>query len=253
MWITLSKTLPYLVYPLTIALVLMLIALVLPRRRVLLATALLILGVSSLPPVAQGIYGSLEARYPPVDIAKLPNADAIVVLGGAVRVPVPPRKDFELDSASNRIRHAAKLFRAGKANRVLLSGGNLFEQARGVQGEAHYMRVFLSELGVPSDAILVEDRSRSTRENAVETKRVLEQRGLKRVLLVTSAAHMPRALGTFRATGIDAVPAPTDYRVDDFAEPALLKLLPDAGYLEQTTQGVREYLGHAVYRLRGWM
>jgi uncharacterized SAM-binding protein YcdF (DUF218 family) len=258
MWITLSKTLPYLVYPLTIALLLILVALVLPRRRVWLGRfflfmAFLVLAASSFPPVARIVYGSLEARYPPVEISKLANADVIVLLGGGLRLPLPPRQDFELTDSSNRARYAAKLFRAGKANRVLVSGGNLLEQGRGVQPEAHYVRMFLGELGVPSEAILIEDRSRSTWENALETKRILERQGLKRVLLVTSAAHMPRALGSFRAAGIDATPAPTDYRVDEHEEPALLKFLPSADALDKTTEGLREYLGHAVYRLRGWM
>jgi uncharacterized SAM-binding protein YcdF (DUF218 family) len=254
MWVTLSKTLPYLVYPLSITLLLILAALVLPRRRVLLLLmGFLILGASSFPPVARSIYGSLEARYPPVEIGKLPNADAIVLLGGALRLPVPPRQDFELTEGSSRVRYAAKLFQAGKAKRLVLSGGNVFEQRRGIQGEAHYMRAFLAELGVPGDVILLEDRSRTTWENAVETRRILERQGLKRVLLVTSAAHMPRALGSFRAAGVDAIPAPTDYRVDERDQPLVLKLLPSADALDKTTEGLREYLGQAVYRLRGWM
>src|SRR5207253_11386244 len=136
-----------------------------------------VLGASSFPPVARGVYGSLEARYPPLEIGKLPNADAIVLLGGALRLPVPPRTDFELTEGSTRVRYAAKLFQAGKAKRVLISGGNLFEQRRGIQGEAHYIQKFLAELGVPHEAILLESESRTTWENAVETKRVLERHG----------------------------------------------------------------------------
>ena len=64
---------------------------------------------------------------------------------------------------------------------------------------------------------------------------------------------MPRALGSFRAAGIDATPAPTDYRVDERDEPFLLRLLPSADALDKTTEGLREYLGQMVYRLRGWM
>src|SRR5204863_5718142 len=134
-------------------------ALVLPRRRVLLlVTGFLILGASSFPPVARGIYGSLEARYPPVEIGKLPNADAIVLLGGALRLPVPPRTDFELTEGSTRVRYAAKLLQAGKAKRILISGGNAFEQKRGIQGEAHYIQAFLADLGVPAEAMLLESQ-----------------------------------------------------------------------------------------------
>src|SRR5207248_5271561 len=124
---------------------------------------------------------------------------------------------------------------------------------RGIQGEAHYMRAFLAELGVPADAIVLEDRSRTTWENAVETRRVLEHHGLKRVLLVTSAAHMPRALGAFRAAGVDATPAPTDYRIAKYNGPILITLMPSAGALHRTTAALNEYLGQGVYMLRGWM
>lgn len=254
MWLTLSKTLPYLVYPLTLALLLLVLGLVFARkRRLFLILAFVLLGAASLPPVARSLYRSLEARYPPVDIGKLPKADVIVVLGGALRLPLPPRRDFELTEGSDRARYAATLFRAGKAPRVLISGGNLLEQSGGVQGEAHYVRMFLGELGVPGDAMLVENESRTTRENAIATRRMLDQHGLKSVLLVTSAAHMPRALGSFRAAGIQATPAPTDYRIDERNEPALLKLLPSSESLDLTTGAVREYLGQAVYLLRGWM
>jgi len=258
-WDILSKTLPYLGYPLTLSLALLGVGLALTRRRPrlgrsLLALALALLVVSSSPPVARALYRSLEARYPPLEIEQLPKASAIVVLGGALRLPLPPRKDFEIGPAANRARHAAALFRAGKATRVLISAGALFAQPPGVRPEAHYLRLFLGELGVPGDAVLLESESGTTRENALATKRVLERHALGSVLLVTSAAHMPRALGAFRAAGIDATPAPTDYHVvDDPSEFAWLSLLPSAEALAMTTGAVREYLGHAVYALRGWM
>lgn len=258
MWVTLSKTLPYLLYPLTLSLVLIVLGMVYVRRRarlgrLFLLLAFVLLGTSAFPPAARTVYRSLEARYPPADISQLPNADAIILLGGALRLPLPPRKDYELTQGANRARYAAALFRAGKAPRVLISGGNVFAQEAGVQAEAHYLRLFLRELGVPGEAVLVESESRTTRENALATKRMLERDALKSVLLVTSAAHMHRALGSFRAAGINATPAPTDYRIDDGNEPLLLRLLPSAEALDITTEAWREYLGHAVYALRGWM
>jgi uncharacterized SAM-binding protein YcdF (DUF218 family) len=258
MWAFLSKTLPYLIYPLTLALALIAFGIVLARKRARLSRlcavlALVLLAVSSFPPAARSLYRSLEARYPPLEVDRLPEADVIVVLGGALRPPVPPRKDFEIGSTTNRARHAAVLFRAGKAPRVLISAGSLFELQPGVRPEAHYLQLFLGELGVPANAILVEHESGNTRENALATKRILERQARGRVLLVTSAAHMHRALGVFRAAGIDATPAPTDYRVDDGNGLALLGLLPSVEALAMTTDAVREYLGQAVYALRGWM
>ena len=110
---------------------------------------------------------------------------------------------------------------------------------------------FLADLGVPPEAILLEGRSRNTRENALYTAEILSAEGIDRVLLVTSALHMPRALATFRAAGIDAEPAPTDFEV--MPEPAhLMRWLPDAEALSDSTRALKEYVGWWVYRWRGW-
>ena len=94
------------------------------------------------------------------------------------------------------------------------------------------------------------DRSRTTAENATEVAKDWPSLGASSALLVTSAAHMPRALATFRRAGILVTPAPTDVRgVDDPID--LLDLLPDAGSLEATTFAAKEALGYAVYWLRG--
>ena len=89
------------------------------------------------------------------------------------------------------------------------------------------------------------------RENAINTKRILHERGLTNVLLVTSALHMPRSLTTFRVAGVKAVPAATDYEVVDKQRTTILDFLPDAEALEGTTRAVKEYLGYVVYRMRG--
>jgi uncharacterized SAM-binding protein YcdF (DUF218 family) len=113
------------------------------------------------------------------------------------------------------------------------------------------MRQFLTDLGVPPDAVWIENHSRSTHENALQTARLLEQHGLQQVLLVTSALHLPRALATFRAAGINALPAPTDFEVMP-QPPHLLRWLPDAQALADSTRALKEYWGLWVYRWRGW-
>ena len=90
---------------------------------------------------------------------------------------------------------------------------------------------------------------------------ILARRGIERVLLVTSALHIPRALGAFRQQGIEAVPAPTDFLATPAERRALnrsvaasvLALIPDAERLKTSTQALKEYLGLAVYWLRGWI
>ncbi len=239
------------VYPLPAGLgLLILAALALWRRRrlwvaVCLALALLTLGLPSLPVVSVGLRGSLEQRYPPSAAEDLPQRDVIVVLGGFVGGPIPPRLTSNLTAASDRVRHAAHLFAAGKAPLIVASGGGPPDAA----SEASLIADLLVEFGVPRNAILIEAESRTTYENARFTRVLLEQRGPQTVLLVTSALHMPRALATFRAAGVDVVAAPTDFEIVEEG----IGWLPDAEALEGSTRAIKEYLGMVVYRWRGWM
>ena len=79
----------------------------------------------------------------------------------------------------------------------------------------------LKEWGIPSEAVLIEGRSRNTYENAIETKKLLKARQIDKILLITSALHMPRALATFRTAGIDAIPSPSGYSIVNYARPQL--------------------------------
>lgn len=254
----LSKLLPRLVYPLGLTSSLLLIAAVLiwwGRRYLAVAfllSALTILWVSSMPVTAIWLAISLERMYLPVAVARSPQADAIVVLGGGVGPAVPPRLYPDLGRGADRTLHAARLYAAGKAPLVIVSGGSLsFMGPKAPESRA--MRVLLRDWGVPASAIVLDSVSRNTRENALEVKRILRQRGFQKILLVTSAMHMRRALAVFTAAGIDTIASPTDYEITGQANRALLGWLPDAGSLERTTRAIKEYLGYAVYWLRGWV
>jgi uncharacterized SAM-binding protein YcdF (DUF218 family) len=254
----LSKLLSILVYPLSMALWGLLIGLILllSRRRrsgaVLIGfgTAVLIAGAS--PLVAATLYRGLERQFMPVALERIDTADAIVVLGGAVGAPLPPRLYVDLHGGSDRVLHAARLYRAGKAPLLIVSGGNVFPESR-VGPEADYIAELLRQWGVARDAIVIEGASRNTRENALETRKILSGRGKRTVLLVTSALHMPRALATFRTAGVDASPAPTDFRLVDSDRPQVFAWLPSAGALEATTAAMHEWLGLAYYRWKGWI
>jgi uncharacterized SAM-binding protein YcdF (DUF218 family) len=185
---------------------------------------------------------------PPEDA---PAAGAIVVLGGGLH-PFDPKEGRrrwpDLNAAGDRLLHAARLYRAGKAPLVIATGGVApWEPASVSQAEA--AAELLVEWGVPRDAIALEQRSRSTWEDARYTKELLEERGVRDVLLVTSALHMERSLAVFEAFGIHAIPAPTDYEADD-APRGVLGWLPDSHSLNTTSHAFKEYLGLFVYSLR---
>lgn len=198
------------------------------------------------PIVSSYMLGSMEQQFLPVPINESPQADAIVVLGGSVAVPDRPRIEVELTDTSDRILHAARLYRAGKAPLVIATGG-----ASNSPPEAYVMKALLKEWGVPGKRIVMETKSLNTYQNAVNTKPLLDKLRLKKVLLVTSAIHMPRALATFQTLGIHAIPSPTDYLEAYRKNYEITDFMPDIHAIGKTSMVIKEVLGMMVYRWRG--
>lgn len=257
MFLFLSKFLPPFLYPLGLAILAGLVTLVLLAFRfrrsaaILLAFSLAGLWVAAAPAFANWLYAGLESRYPPVRIEDLPAADVAIVLGGIVGQPLPPRVTPDLGEPADRILEAARLYKAAKAAHVLVSGGNLPWQAA-VAPEAELVADLLVEFGVPREAIVLDPKSRNTYENAVDSTRIMKERDWTTALLVTSGAHMPRAMAIFRRAGVAVTAASTDIRVRYPLYDNVLDFLPDAGALDRTGNAVKEWLGLLVYRARGW-
>jgi uncharacterized SAM-binding protein YcdF (DUF218 family) len=263
LWFGLYKLVKYAVYPLSwVALLLGLTAVLAflppsPLRhrwiRRLALSAFLALWLLSMPITANLLLGTLEAWSPPPEPAALPRFDAIVVLAGGVRAKGTLRPAHELvDLTRQRTACGADLFLQGLAPKLLLSGGDAAIFGHGPK-EAAEMKRWARRLGVPETAILLEDRSRTTYENAVYTKRIL---GDASVLLVTSASHLPRATALFRKQGLRVTPYPCGYRVrhrpaDGWDELTVFHFIPDVWSLDKTTDAVIEMAGFLLYRLAG--
>lgn len=167
---------------------------------------------------------------------------AIVLLGGGVSPAIPPHRPHpDLGGSADRVWHAARLYKEGLASKVILSGGRGpgLEGRTDIQTEAQAMRLFLLDLGVPDSAILLEDRSRTTRENATMTRAII---GTAPVALVTSATHMPRAFNNFREAGLNAYAYPTDFNVASDAVPLWARLLPTGSTLGSSDAAIKEYI-----------
>lgn len=262
-WFGLYKLAKYALYPLSwVALLLGLtVALTLlppsPQRhrwiRRLALSALLAVWLLSIPVTADIMMGTLEAWYPQPEPAALPRFDAIVVLGGGVWTKGTLRPAHELvDLTMQRTACAADLFLQGVAPKLLLSGGDARIFGRGPT-ESVEMKRWAQRLGVPEAAILLEERSRTTYENAVYTKQIL---GDASVLLVTSASHLPRATALFRKQGLQVTPYPCGYRVqhrpaDGWDDLTVFDFIPDNRSLDKTTDAVAEIAGFVLYRLAG--
>ncbi|MBK1645068.1 hypothetical protein CKO25_10470 [Thiocapsa imhoffii] len=227
--------------------VLALLLLTMGRRRVALVAGLIgwiWLTLWSLPIVSGSARAALEAEFPAVPLDRLPSADAIVVLGGAIGPPDAQRPFPTLTDSSDRLWQAARLFRAGKAPMLILSGGS--DPAVSLTSEARAMQIFLSELGVPLEAMVLEGRSRTTLQNAEFSSALLREEGIKRVLLVTSAFHMRRAMDAFEAQGLQALPAAADHAAVPVGAGAWI---PSAGALKNAAFVIKEWIGQTL-RLR---
>ncbi len=254
----LSKLLPVFVYPLGLAIGLILLAglMVLIGRRhagaLMITVAVAILWTASMPVFSDAFFKTLESRYPPVAVDVSPMADAIVLLGGVVGTPEPPRLSADLGSSVDRVLHTARLYRAGKVRKVIVSGGYIPWMGSSAP-EAAFLRDLLVEWGVAVEDVIIESASKTTYENAVFTRKLLKEHSLDRVLLVTSAFHMRRAFATFLSVGAEVVPSPTDIEVVLHEQHSILDWLPDTVALDRTTRAMKEYLGFFVYRWRGWI
>jgi uncharacterized SAM-binding protein YcdF (DUF218 family) len=260
----LSKLIPIYIYPLGLACTILLITFFLKagtrwiKTGILVAFALLWLGGNRW--VSLGLKRSLEWQYFPPE--ELPVADAIVVLGGGTEAVQYPRPIVELNSAGDRVLYAGWLYHQGVAPNILLSGGVISWTGETTSTPAEEMSVILEMLDVPVEALWLESESRNTYENALRSKEILARRGIDRIVLVTSATHMPRAVGLFEKQELIVIPAPTDYTVDQAnwdqlwvpnVWVQLLNFLPSANNLSGTTAALKEYIGIIVSRLSGWL
>jgi uncharacterized SAM-binding protein YcdF (DUF218 family) len=263
MFLFLSKLIPVFIDPLGAVCLLLIAALILwwinsKWTPVVIGSALLILVLSSNAWINHLLVQSLEWQNIPKQ--ELPVVDAIVVLGGGTRSQAYPRPDVDFNDAGDRVWYGATLYRAGKAPKIIVSGGRLEWMGSG-SPESEDLTKLLVRMGVPKVDIIPESKSFNTRENAVNVKKILDAQEFKTILLVTSAMHMPRSIAIFKHLGINAIAAPTDYRISQLeldepnhqTESAILGLLPNSNRFYETSQALREYIGYVVYKLRGWL
>ena len=205
---------------------------------------LAVLFLAAMPEVARTLMAGLEHPYPPRLAAECPKAEAIVLLGGAMQPLLAGERRGRLHRGSDRAWEAAQLWHAGCAPWVVVSAGGLIEPPV-VAGESAALADLLRDLGVPATALIVEADSRNTQGNAAFTRALLAPLGLRRVLLVTSAWHLRRAVALFARAGFEVLPVGADYRGFRACR-GLECWVPNARALEETGLVVKEYLGYGV-------
>jgi uncharacterized SAM-binding protein YcdF (DUF218 family) len=212
---------------------------------VVLAFALLWLFVFSMPVVSNALRASVEAQFPPVEMGALSKkAQAIVVMGGGTQSAEVAGQIPDLNSAADRMWYAARLFHAGIAPIVVLTGGGNLNVS--INSEAEDMRKFMSALGVPTEAMVLEGLSSNTRQNAQFTADILFPKGINKIILVTSALHMRRAVASFEKQGFTVIPAATDHEARSRFD--WTSFLPSASALDGSASAIKEIVGRAAGR-----
>lgn len=263
LWFGVYKLVKHLLYPLswiTIAGLLTLLTAWLPVtprriawvRRFAFCTLLLLL-LTSTPLLSAMYIALLEEWYPPFRATSTSKFDAVVVLAGGVftKGSLRPADDVS-DASRQRTTCGVDQWRQGLAPKLLLTGGDATVFRIGTL-ESHEMKRWAQRLGVPESAILIDEKSRTTYENAVQSKALL---GSGHILLVTAAYHLPRAVGLFEKQGFVVTPAACGYEAkhtprQTWEQKTLFDFLPTSKALLVTTEAVDELAGIMVYWIAG--
>ena len=210
--------------------------------------SLVIVGVLGNPIFSTFLTRSMEWRHMPVTPET--KADAIVVLAQGTLSAETPRQRVEVGEQADRLLYAATLYQQQAAPLIILSGS---------ESQTATGRTLLLELGVPAEAIQVQDQANNMREDAALSAPILALQNVKHILLVTSAIQMDRAYFLFRQLDIEITPAPADYRVtlQDWEElkdwnwrSIINQLMPTSEAFDQSADVLWEYVGLAFYRLK---
>jgi uncharacterized SAM-binding protein YcdF (DUF218 family) len=256
LFFVLSKTLGVMALPTNLLIGLGLVGALLSATRFasagrkIMTASIVLLAVCAFSPLGNLLLYSLESRFPPWDAAR-GAPDGIVVLGG----PIDPDLSIAhhtpvIRSAADRIVAAAALARRYPNARIVFSGGSADLFANDAR-EADYAGEIFADLGIARERLIMERRSRNTYENAVFSKEIASPKQGERWLLVTSAYHMPRAVGLFRKAGFPVEPYPVDWRVGGDAADILAFSDIAVDGLGRTDVALREWMGLVAYRLAG--
>jgi uncharacterized SAM-binding protein YcdF (DUF218 family) len=255
MFFVLAKVLGFFALPSNIFISLGLLGLLLMATRFaqagrrLAVIALILIALFGLSPLGNALILPLEERFPPWDASRGAPA-GIISLGGALDTVVSPvRGEVALNEAAERMTAVAELARRYPDARIVFTGGSGRLIYQGATEAALAARLFES-FGIAKQRLVLEDKSRDTDENARFTKDLVQPKPGERWLLVTSAHHMPRSVGVFRAAGFPVEAFPVDYRTRgaiDIARP--FANVGDG--LRRTDTAMREWVGLVIYRATG--
>jgi uncharacterized SAM-binding protein YcdF (DUF218 family) len=241
------KLLPLMLSPIALVLLLMVWS-AFRRSRAAAILSVLLLYAASMPALSDRMFRALESQQLRMMPAAVEPTQAVVVLSGMLlNAPGEQGVVPEWGEATDRFFGALELYAAGKAPLLVFTGGLMPWQGQ-QEPEGQMLRRMAQRLGVPASAIEVSGPVQNTEQEASAVRQLLKP-GVKRILLVTSAFHMPRAQRLFERMSFVVTPYPVDFRVA-VREATLMDYLPEGHALWLTDIAAREWLGRAYYALR---
>lgn len=194
-------------------------------------------------------------EYAPRNISEVKAGQAvgIVLTGGMIRMPNLQSDHPGLGNHADRFLQAYLLYKAGKIDKILISGATSPRTMKLRQDDGQQAARLLRQWGVPAQDIILENTSRNTHENAVNTARILQERfPTKRYVLITSAFHLRRAVGCFNKAGVSAEAFPADFYGVTLLPTLRDCFRPDPEILGYAHFLWREWIGYVTYKVVGY-
>ena len=256
MFFVISKILGFVTDPFNLIILLFLLGLVLLLRnsgagKIFIFIGILVLFVCGLNVVPRYFMSILENRIPTASIRD--DVDGIIVLTGMVNMKSSRAGLIELNSSADRIINGVILAKKHPQAKLIITGGSGSLIQNKTLKEADYLKKMSIDLGVKEERILIECESRNTHEHPEKLAKLIHREGIW--VLVTSAYHMPRALGCFRKAGFNVLPYPVDYQniLDRYYSWSdLTTYWPSAGNFKKMNMALHEWVGLVAYRLVGY-
>ncbi|MGY8998824.1 MAG: YdcF family protein [Rhodospirillales bacterium] len=216
--------------------------------KIVMTTTAIVAIVLTILPIGKMVFANLENRFPAVKV--LPeNIDGIITLGGVVnQFMTKDRKQLAIGGAVERLTEFARLSSLFPEAKLVFTGGSGVLGAQTLK-EADVIGPLLQNLGLDPNRVILENQSRNTAENASFTKELLKPRMDQRWLVITSAFHMPRAMGSFRQAGWNAIAYPVDYHT--LSNPNLSLGFSLRNGLNSLSAAIHEWAGLTFYWLSG--
>lgn len=252
MFYLLSKTVGLLSKPVVFILLFLILGIILHKKgvgKVITIIAALLLYSFSTPLFSGLIMTFLEVRESTL-VKREGYYDAVVVLTGMVNMSYSTEDYVEFKDGVDRILGGIRMVEQGYAKKLLITGG-LGGFSEDGPSEAALLKIFAMKRGVDEERIILEEKARNTYENALYTKDLVESRGYKRILIVTSAYHMKRAQLCFRKQGLEPDIYPVDYHRLKGA--ARYSPIPDPVIFSGSSYAVNEIVGLIMYRMKGYI